>query len=71
MAKQDLNEVEDAYNKAGFRTVYRDEESISFAKKAPIVVVDPRGRTRTTPEVITTRPPRANPAPKGSPAPKK
>lgn len=48
MPKTNLNAVEDAYHKAGFRTVHRDDEAISFAKKAPVVVVDSKGRTRVT-----------------------
>jgi hypothetical protein len=46
VSKTNLNEVEAAYHKAGFRTVQRDDEAISFAKKAPVVVVDSKGRTR-------------------------
>jgi hypothetical protein len=46
MATKNLNAIAESYNKAGFRTVYRDKGAISFAKAAPVVVIHNRGRGR-------------------------
>jgi hypothetical protein len=39
MASNRIDIIEQAYHKAGFRTVHREDGAISFAKKAPVVVI--------------------------------